>query len=198
MSTSSRRLKPISLLVGLALGGATLLTWTMPWFVVYLTAGVTGQEAIEVPGDIAAPALAALGLAGLALVAALAIAGPLFRVVLGVLEVGIGVCVFLSAWGAISNPVTAAAPLVSETTGISGAESVRTLIESATATAWPATACALGAATVMFGVFLTATASRWPTKANRYQAVHLESADEPRTAVSDWDSLSDGDDPTSR
>ena len=48
------------------------------------------------------------------------------------------------------------------------------------------------------GLFIVVTARNWPDAASRYQSVRLEEADAPRSAVSDWDSLSDGSDPTSR
>jgi uncharacterized membrane protein (TIGR02234 family) len=193
-----RRAKVLTLIAGIAVGGLTLLAWTMPWFVVTLVNASTQGGQLEVTGEHAAPALAALGLAGLALVGALAIAGPVFRVVLGVLEAAIGISVCLSAWGAITDPIAAAAPLVSEHTGISGSQSVSGLIESATPTPWPVATVLIGALSIVLGALIVVTAGRWPSRPSRYQAVRLEDAQEPRSAVSDWDSLSDGDDPTSR
>ena len=194
----SRRLKAISLIVTILLSALTLLAWTMTWFQVVLGGGESASTEISVTGEVAAPALAALGLAGLALVAALAIAGPVFRMVLGVLEVAIGACVAWSAWGAISDPVAASAPLVTETTGISGARSVDTLVESVAVTAWPAVTILVSVLMVITGIFIVATARRWPGPTSRYQGIRVEDPDAPRTSVSDWDSLSDGSDPTSR
>lgn len=198
-----RRLKPVSpksvsMVASALLGALTLLSWTMTWFVVTLEGAERSGPAIPVTGETAAPALAALGLAALALVAALAIAGPLFRVILGLLQAVIGVCVGWSAWGAINDPVGASAPLVTENTGISGGQSVETLVDSATATAWPAVTLALGVILVLVGMFIVATAGRWPTAGNKYQTVRFAETDAPHSAVSDWDSLSDGSDPTSR
>lgn len=200
---SSRMLKPLSLLSGVVLGGLALLAWTMPWFHLEFTATGSGVAAVDVAGDAAAPALAALALASLALVAALAIAGPVFRIVLGILEMAIGASVCLAAWAAHTDPVAAAAPIISEHTGISGRQSVTALIDSIDPTAWPVATLVIGAALIALGGFVVVTARRWPSRPDRYQsgrdsAVRLESADEPRSAVSDWDSLSDGDDPTSR
>ena len=107
------------------LGAAlALLSWTQTWFELELTdASAQGAgEAIAVPGSVASPALAALGLAGLALVAALAIAGPGIRIVLGVLEVVLGGCVLprrrrlRSAIRSRPSP-----PAVTDATGVSGA-----------------------------------------------------------------------------
>lgn len=192
-----RRLKPISLIVSILLSALTLLSWTMTWFVVELGGDGAGQS-IPVTGEVAAPALAALGLAGLALVAALAIAGPVFRIVLGLLQVAIGASIGISAWGAIMDPVASSTPLVTQTTGISGGQSVETLVAAASATPWPAITMVISALMALTGVFIVVTARRWPTATNKYQAVRFDEADAPRSAVSDWDSLSDGSDPTSR
>ena len=76
-----------------------LLAWSQTWFELgsRIAAAQGAGEPIAVAGSVASPALAALGLAGLALVAALAIAGPGIRIVLGVLEVVLGGCVLLAA-----------------------------------------------------------------------------------------------------
>jgi uncharacterized membrane protein (TIGR02234 family) len=194
----ARRLKAISLIAGVLLSAAALLAWTMTWFDVVLGGGEASQPHIPVTGEAAAPALAALGIAGLALVAALAIAGPVFRVVLGLLQAVIGACIGWSAWGAISDPVEASAPLVTEATGISGRHSIDALIDAASTTAWPAITVAVGALLIVTGIFVVATARRWPGAASRYQSVRFDDPDAPRSPVSDWDSLSDGSDPTSR
>jgi hypothetical protein len=194
----SRRLKIIGLIASILLSALTLLAWTMTWFDVVLGGTEPARLAISVTGEVAAPALAALGLAGLALVAALAIAGPVFRTVLGLLQAAIGACVAWSAWGAIANPVAASAPLVTETTGISGARSIEALVESVAATPWPWITMVVCALMVVTGIFIVATARRWPGATSRYQGVRFEDPDAPRSAVSDWDSLSDGSDPTSR
>lgn len=195
---TTRRLKPVGLISGVLVSGVTLLAWTMPWFATTLGGGDEPNQVINVTGETAAPALAALGLAGLALIAALAIAGPLFRLILGALQVALGLAVAGSALGAIADPVTASASLVTETTGISGAESVAALITSTVPTAWPVVTVIVGVMSVVVGIFVVLTSRRWPAGSSRYQAVRYEDADAPRSAVSDWDSLSDGSDPTSR
>ncbi|HEU4807089.1 MAG TPA: Trp biosynthesis-associated membrane protein [Homoserinimonas sp.] len=194
----NRAWKPVSLIASILLSALTLLSWTMTWFVVSLGGAESSRPAISVTGEVAAPALAALGLAGLALVAALAIAGPLFRIALGVLQAAIGACIGWSAWSAITDPVAASAPLVTETTGITGGQSVEALVDAAAATPWPGITLAISALIFLTGVFIVVTARRWPTAASRYQAVRFDDTDAPRSAVSDWDSLSDGSDPTSR
>ena len=78
----SRRAKYLTLLALVVGSGLTLLASTQPWFVVHLTDVGEHSATISVAGSAAAPALTALSLAGLALAAALAIAGPVFRLVL--------------------------------------------------------------------------------------------------------------------
>lgn len=193
-----RRIKPVSLVAALAVSAATLLCWTMSWFTITLDESDAATHVITVTGETAAPALAALGLAGLALVAALAIAGHVFRIILGVLQAAIGASVAWSALGAIIDPIGVSAAVITETTGIAGAESVRALVGTVDATFWPAATLALGVLTILCGVLIASTSHRWPRAASRFQAARFDDADAPRSSISDWDSLSDGSDPTSR
>ncbi|MCU1513885.1 MAG: hypothetical protein JWO10_975 [Microbacteriaceae bacterium] len=191
---SSRRLKSWSLILGVLLSGLTLLSWTSQWFVLKL-AGSGSQSPLVATGDVAAPALIALALAGLALVAALAIAGPVFRIVLGVLELLIGFTVGLSAVLAIADPVQASAQLVTSATGVSGRDSVASLVASVSSSAWPSITAVAGVLIMAFGVFVVVTGRRWPGSSRKYSAVRLEPDGTPNP-VSDWDSLSTGTDPT--
>lgn len=204
----ARRLKSISLLTALVLSGLTLLVWTGQWYAVTLSESATGHPVLSVTGDIAAPALVALALASLALVAALAIAGSFFRAVLGILQVLIGFTVALSAVIAESNPVKASEAAISAATGVGGSKSVAALVVSVAPTAYPVIAIVAGVLTMALGVFVVVTGRRWPGSSSRYsQPVRLEAADTGSdtagtdagaTAVSDWDTLSGGSDPTSR
>ncbi|PJJ72266.1 tryptophan-associated transmembrane protein [Diaminobutyricimonas aerilata] len=179
-----------SLLAAIAVvDGLALLSWTQTWFEVALDDG-----AVTVAGDQAAPALAAFGLAGLALVAALALAGPFFRFVLGALQAVLAGCVLLSAGLALGAPVRTVAGAVTEQTGVAGTDAVLSLIASVQPTAWPAVTIAVGILGVLAGLAVAATARRWPGQTRRFS--RMESADAPRGAVDDWDALTGGDDPT--
>ena len=207
-----RRLKSVTLLAAILLSGLTLLAWTGEWFSLTLKESATGHPVLGVTGDVAAPALIALALASLALGAALAISGPVFRVVLGVLQVVIGFTVALSAVLAVSNPVRASEAAVSAVTGVGGSKSIAALVTAVTQTAYPVITIVVGILTMALGVFVLATGRRWPGSSGRYrQPVVLEDAagspltsDSPDSedaaahAVSDWDTLSGGTDPTSR
>lgn len=193
----SRRLKSWTLICGIVLGGVTLLTWTGDWFTLHLGAEAQSQTLVA-NGGVAAPALIALALAGLALIAALAIAGPVFRVILGVLEMLIGFTVGLSAVIAIGDPVAASAQIVTTATGVTGATSVEALVDTVSSSGWPWVAVVAGILSMLFGLFVIASGSRWPGSSRKYQAVRLESVDGEPNPVADWDSLSGGSDPTSR
>lgn len=189
-----------------------LLAWTGEWFSLTLRESATGQAVLSVTGDVAAPALVALALASLALVAALALSGPFFRVVLGGLQVVIGFTVALSAALAMSNPVRASEAAVSAATGVGGSKSIAALVTSVSQTVFPLIAITVGILTVALGVFVLVTGRRWPGSSGRYrQPMVLEGPDAPGVgqagsgpedatadAISDWDTLSGGSDPTSR
>jgi uncharacterized membrane protein (TIGR02234 family) len=206
--TAARMKLPV--IVATIIGSAlALLSWSQAWFELELTdASAQGAgEAIAVPGSVASPALAALGLAGLALVAALAIAGPGIRIVLGVLEVVLGGCVLLATGISIGDPIAAVAPAVTDATGVSGSGPTAELVAAATATAWPAVAVVGGVLLVLAGIAVLVTGTRWPTSSRRYRAARLADADggaghdaaahaASDRAIDDWDELSRGDDPT--
>ena len=205
--TTARMKLPI--LVVMILGsGLALLSWSQAWYELELADAATGSsDAIAVPGSVASPALAALGLAGLALAGALAIAGPGIRIVLGVLELLLGGCVLLAAGISLGDPVAAVAPAVTDATGVSGSGPTAELVAAATATAWPTVAVAGGGLRVIARNAELVTGTRWPASSRRYRGARLAEADEPRSAgdreraasdraIDDWDELSRGDDPT--
>ena len=212
---SARRVKLGHILVVLLASGLALLAWTQVW--VNATVGQSGsaRQSLEVSGSTAAPGVTALALAGLALAGALSIAGPVIRVVLGVLATLLGLSVFLSAYLAIAAPAAASAGAVTDATGISGVDSVVDAVVSASVTPWPFVALLAGVVMAVAGVGVLVTARRWPGATSRYQAVRFETAgaaeagatdadardpDGPsapvRDAVDDWDGLSRGEDPT--
>jgi hypothetical protein len=182
------RLKLFTILAGGVLGALTLLAWTQQWFGLTLTSG----QSLAVAGQVAAPALSALGLASLALVAALAIAGRVFRIVLAALEVAIGVLVVVSAAAALSTPVAASAATITEAVGESGANALAALVASVSATAWPYLTLVFGALSALVGVVVLVTTRRWPGPTRRYETTAV--ADD--SAAGSWDALSAGKDPT--
>jgi len=211
---TGRRIKSTMLLAGVVVDALILTAWTQNWFAIALVDDELGGSVIPVAGDVAAGGLAALGLAGLALVGALSIAGPVFRIILGVLQTLIGATVVLSSAVAIADPITVSEAAVTEVTGVSGSSSIAALVASSSLTPWPWIAIVVGACAVALGLGIIVTSRRWPGGSRRYQSVAAAragadptSADAPREApdgagepdaIADWDSLSDGTDPTSR
>jgi hypothetical protein len=194
---SPARLKYTLVLAVLAVSAFVLFTWSRDWFVLTL-AGETADR-VAVPGSVAAPALSALALAGIALAAALAIAGPVFRVLLGALQIVLGGCIVLSASLAVADPVSAGARAVTDSTGIDGTESIAALVARTTGSPWPAVTLVLGVLAALLGAAVLATFRRWPASSRRYSAARFDDAAPARgrdASVSDWDTLSDGRDPT--
>lgn len=185
---TARRLKLSLVLAGVLLGALTLLTWTQPWLVVE----IDGDQQLTVGGQAAAPALSALGLAALALAAALTISGRVLRVILGVVEAGIGVLVAVTAVTALARPVVASASSVTEATGVSGAESIAALVTAVTVSVWPWMAAVVGAVLALTGVAVVLTSPRWPGPARKYEST----ASDADTRAGSWDALSEGKDPT--
>lgn len=206
-----RRVRLLALLSPALVAALALLAWTQPW----VTATIEGGLSVTAAGDVAAPALPALSLAALALVAALALAGPVFRIVLGALLALLGTAIATSAALALGDPIGAASAAVTAVSGVDGDESVRAIVESAALTLWPSLALVAGILAVVAGVGMAVTARRWPERVRKYDAVRtiavddapaigraeaLDAADDGSSARSDrldaWDALSDGRDPT--
>ena len=218
---SPRRLKLVLLLTILGASALAMLAWTQVWVHAEVGLPDAGTQVLQIDGAIAAPALTALALSGFALAGALTIAGRLIRIVLGALEVLLGVSVFLAAFLAVSDPSRASAAAVTAATGIAGHESIALSVLGTIVTPWPFVA--MGAAVIMAatGVAVVLTSARWPGPTRKYQAVRFEpvaspdgsvpastlsgrapagSTEEPAPSdsVGDWDDLSRGDDPTAR
>jgi hypothetical protein len=188
-----RRLKLSLLLGSLVASGLVFLGWTQEWFSVAIVDG----PLLSVQGDVAAPAVSTLALTCLVLIGALSIAGPFFRPVLGVLEILLGIAVVFSGVLALTDPIAASASAISDATGIAGATSLPSLVASLAVSAWPWVSTIGGGLISLLGLTVILTSRQWPASTRKYSAVRVEPV-EGRTAVDDWDSLSDGTDPTSR
>jgi uncharacterized membrane protein (TIGR02234 family) len=173
----SRRAKYTTMLAIVVGAGLALLASTQPWITVHLSAAANHAGAVVVQGSAAAPALTALSLAGLALAAALAIAGPVVRIVLAVLGVLIAASIALSAGIALGDPVRAAAAAITSASGVSGGSSVARLAQSVDVSAWPWIAIAGGIVIAVASVAVVVTSRGWPGPSRRYQAVRFEDAD---------------------
>lgn len=191
---SGSRLKVLSLVLVAALASLVLLAWSQPWFHVTTVDGdLTGEY--DVAGDMVAGALAPLSVASFALVLALAIAGPGFRIILGVLEALLGVTVVVVTVNTLADPIASFSTVITEHTGNAGEQNIRDLVTGVDHTAWPTVALVAGALTVLLGLAISITGSRWPKSGRKYSRSRLEAADRTNP-VDEWDALSEGDDPT--
>lgn len=202
-----RTLRAASIFGGVLLAGLALLGWSQPWFVVVLGGQSAQHPDLHVAGDVSAPAVAALAIAAAAAFGAMAISGAFFRAVLAVLEVLLGASILVSSVLALSAPSGAVEAAVTKATSVAGLESVQALIASNTPTAWPFVTLGAGALLGVLGFGIVLTGRLWPAGGRRFEVVRFDPADpdapggggrEPRGAVSDWDELSGGSDPTSR
>ena len=178
------RLRLISMAAIVLEAGLVALSWSQTWYTV-------GE--VVVGGDVAGGALLPLALASLTLVLALALAGPVFRVILGVLDALLGVCVVVVAAWSLGDPVRASQPALVEATGLSSEQPLS--FEAVVATPWPVVGLIAGTLMIVTGIAVALTARAWPTSGSRYTRNRLETPD--GDPVHDWDALSEGDDPTS-
>lgn len=186
---TGRRAKLRLLLGSLVASGIVFTAWTQQWFSVELP----GTATITADGSVAAPALTTLALAQVALVGALAIAGPLFRFVLGAIQFLLAATVVLEAAVALGSPLAASESAIATATGEAGARHPDAVVAM---TAWPVVALVGGVLLALLAIAVLVTARTWPGSSRKYSAVRVEPVDGPRSSIDDWDALSRGDDPT--
>ncbi|MCU1481883.1 MAG: hypothetical protein JWQ19_2669 [Subtercola sp.] len=189
-ASQSRRLKSLTIFAVLIWSALVFLAWSQPWFTLSAQGRAGDTISVTVQGDAAAPALSALALAGLALAAALAIAGPVVRIVLGVLEFVLGASILASTLGALSNPVLAGQSAVTTATGVTGTSSVQAIATTSSSSLWPYLALVAGTLMALTGILIVITMRRWPVSGRRYQPVQFAAAD-GRTAGNPVDLIAD-------
>ena len=197
------RARLLSVVVILAVGAIGVISSTQTWLVVGVEGG--GSSDLLVSGSAAVPVLAPLGLAALALGAALSIVGLILRLMFGVVTLLLaGLLVFLCGQVAFAPPLSAIASTVTAATGITGEAAVADLVAEVTATPWPAVTVVASVVLLAAGVFVLGTGARWPGSGRRYRADAAQSAEtradapasRPHDAIDSWDDLSRGSDPT--
>jgi len=165
-----RRAKRTALGLVAVAAGLGILAWSQPWFSFSIPtdAGIVSGEA---SGDTASPATMALSLAGLAAVAALALAGHGFRVVLGALTAIVGACQVYAALLGRADPAGAIGPKLTEHTGIDGGSSIAALVAAGqvSESAWPVAAVLGGALMAVAGVLAVWTSRAWPASGRRFR-----------------------------
>ena len=166
---NGRRVKYSTMLLLLVGSGLALLSATQAWFVVGLTDTADHSTTISVAGSVAAPALTALALAGVALTAALAIAGPVFRIVLALLGVLLGVSVLISAITALSDAVRASSSAITTATGVAGDASIHRLVHAVGVQFWPWPAVVAGVLVILASAAVVVFSRVWPGPSRKYQ-----------------------------
>ena len=182
-----RRLRLVLLAAGLLAAALVLGAWTQPWF----SATIDDTELVG-RGQDAAPALSGIALASVALLAALMIARPALRTLLGVVLAGLGLLAFVVVIPLITSEAAALssmARLIADGTGYVGYAD-----GAVSRTAWPFVALAGGLLMALVGLAVTLTTRRWPAATSKYDADPAK----PDTDAGTWDALSEGDDPTTR
>ena len=177
------------LLVAVAAFGTTLLTW-----VDARITGAFGEQSLAVSGSKAAPAVSALALVALAAPLAGRIAPRLLRYVVYGVAAAAGVGIVLSVIAVTSNP---AAAVVTETSRLTGTISPA---GEYVLSPWPWVSAACGVLIIVVALWAAFTSRTWDA-GRRYErsaarSVHTE--DGHMDEMDAWDSLSRGEDPTTR
>ena len=188
-----------------------MVSWSQTWSTLSLASGVAGDTPVPVTGQTMAPGLSALALTSIALIAALALAGRAFRIVLGAVQAVLGTVIFFTASGVIADPVTAAAPALISITGIQDVPAIAELVSNQALTAWPFVSVVAGILTALSGVLIIVFSKMWPQSGRKYAAasqplnplvaplanpVNAVDGDSSHARIDAWDDLSRGGDPT--
>lgn len=175
------------LLVG-ALGVILLIAAnTRTWVSGSVTDAVLQQAHTTASGSKAAPALLASALVGAAAVLATLTTGRVPRWIAAVITLVAGVVSVVATLAVVRNPTRALGDVATSMTGHTGDRTV-----DASLTIWPWVAVLGGVLLTVTGVLAIIGARRWSGLSSRYDAPGAA----PVRKRSDWDMLSDGEDPT--
>lgn len=189
-----KRAKPLSLLAIAVAGALALISGSQTW-VRFMLDGTHDVETVT--GHAVNAALSPVAIALVAAALALTIAGNVFRRLLGVLVVLLGAGLVALSAGVVSAPVGAIGARITELTGITGSAAGQ-LVLWHSVSAWAWVSIAAGSIAVVTGALVLAFGGRWAAAGRKYDAgAQRRSAEPGSDRISDWDSLSDGDDPTS-
>ena len=180
-------------LADLALAALLLLIGSFTWVHIVFVPGALPFDQLDRTGLAILPSLVALSLASLVVGATLTIAGRTFRRVLGLVQVLLSVGIVASIATVIAEPIATSSTEIAAMSGVSG-DAQRALIASADLSVAVWLAIIAAALQVVVGAIIVVRSGRWPRSGARYeQAAPATKADD---AVSEWDDLSRGDDPT--
>lgn len=182
-------------LAGVALAGAvSLMAGAQTWVSFMLEGTHTLESAI---GHDINPALSPVSIALVAAALALTIAGPVFRRVLGALVVLLGVGLVALTWTVLAAPLGSVSGAITELTGLTGgaAGSAVTWIQ---VSPWVYVNLVVGCVAVLLGAVIIVLGGRWRAGGRKYntEQVRGTATQDGPDRISDWDSLSSGDDPS--
>lgn len=195
-------------LLKLAVGALlALVAVTQTWVRITLVDGSASVLVVNVSGSAAHPAIAPVAIAALISVVVLAIAGRVFRVVLGVLVALMGAAIIALSASVLSNPLASARASITEVSGLTGG-GITDIVGAVDVSGWPVVAVIGGVILLAAGVFAIFTMHRWPVGGRRYETrATTEGAERsrahaqadhasPHDRISEWESQNDGVDPT--
>ena len=188
------RAKPAAL-GGVALSGATALIAGSQTWVSFMLDGTHSVETVT--GNAANAALAPVSVALIAAALALTIAGPVFRRVLGVLVALLGAGLIALTVGVLADPLAAAGGRITELTGIAGGAAGSAVLWS-DVSPWGWVSLIAGALAVALGLLVLLFSGRWGSAGRKYDSAPKAggNAGGAPDRISDWDSLSEGTDPS--
>lgn len=175
-------------------GGVSLMAGAQTW----VSFMVEGAHSLEVAiGHDINPALSPVSIALVAAALALTIAGPVFRRVLGVLVSLLGVGLVALTWAVLASPVASISGAITELTGLTGGAS-GSAVTWIQVSPWVTANLVVGCIVAILGVLVLVFGSRWGAAGRKYDAdaSRRRSAQGGPDRISDWDSLSEGADPS--
>jgi uncharacterized membrane protein (TIGR02234 family) len=212
MPMTGQKIKSRILLLVAICAVLAMVAWSQTWLTLTLSQGIGAEAPIPVTGQTMAPGLSALGLTGLALLAALSLAGPVFRVVLGTVQVALGVGIIFSALGALNDSIAVAAPALIDITGLQDIPALKAIVLDQELSPWAYASVGIGIVTAIAGILILVTSGLWPRSGRKYAASIppvtpggatlaveplVEDVDASHARIDAWDDLSRGSDPTS-
>lgn len=195
-----RALVVLTLILAIAL----IVTITREWVVFTLVPDMGTDPHIPVTGSEGNGALMPVAIAMLAMAVVLSIAGRVLRTIIGALLTLFGMWVSWSVWVATqmgdAQLFDFGKRLIAESTGLVTASGVG-VIERIETSVWPLVTVGLGALIGLVGIAVLVFGWRWSTGGSKYETRHEAPASNPSNQgkvdrISDWDSLSDGYDPS--
>lgn len=192
-----------AVLLVLAVSTLAGLIFTLQTWVVFRFSEVSlngeGNAGFSVTGAELSQLTVALLLAVLALTAVVGITGKRLRAILLALVVIVGSLTLATVTLALSSPIAASQTRLTEQTGLSGMDTLSQQLTSVVITPLPYFTLGASVVVTLVAIVGLAVHSRWTSSGRRYEVQRQEKiGSEKPDRIDDWDSLSQGDDPSDR